>query len=181
MRTDYGRRSLTLSQRLTKLKELGLGQTKITDAGLERLKTFTDLQTLGLEELSITDAGLEHLKALTRLQKLDLAGCNQIQDLKTLRCQRLTYVDLSGCGKKKDLGVANANGNLSEISLTPKNFSPRRTWRFSATVLRATRRLSSARKIVTGSPRRTSGRNSTRESSSRKLRGGIKRDAALLA
>src|SRR5579872_4650479 len=80
--TDAG---LDHLQRLTKLKELGLGQTKITDAGLEKLKVFKDLQILHLQQINITAAGLEHLQALTKLNILDLSGCKQVRDVKPMR------------------------------------------------------------------------------------------------
>ena len=57
---------------LTKLEELSLGYTKITDAGLVHLKGLTNLEWLFLEDTQITDAGLVHLKGLTNLKHLSL-------------------------------------------------------------------------------------------------------------
>jgi len=59
---------------LTELRELHLDYTKITDAGLVHLKELTELQTLHLSGSKITDAGLVHLKGLTKMQTLDLRG-----------------------------------------------------------------------------------------------------------
>ena len=43
---------------LTKLQELHLNETKVTDAGLAHLKDLTNLQTLNLRFTQVTDAGL---------------------------------------------------------------------------------------------------------------------------
>ena len=57
---------------LTKLKELYLNNTKITDAGLVHLKGLTKLERLWLSNTQVTDAGLMHLKILTKLERLHL-------------------------------------------------------------------------------------------------------------
>ncbi len=48
--------------------------TKVTDAGLARIKDLPQLQSLNLSGTKVTDVGLEHLKGLTRLQTLYLWG-----------------------------------------------------------------------------------------------------------
>ena len=45
-----------------------LGDTTVTDAGLEHLKGLPHLQNLDLAYTQVTDAGLEHLKALSKLR-----------------------------------------------------------------------------------------------------------------
>jgi hypothetical protein len=64
---------------LTKLKELDLSFTKITDAGLIHLKGHTKLESLVLSNTYVTDAGLVHLKGLTNLERLYLDG-TQVTD-----------------------------------------------------------------------------------------------------
>ncbi len=118
--TDAG---LDHLQRMTKLTELDLGETKITDAGLERLTAFKDLQILRLAHLSITEAGLKRLKALTKLQKLDLNGCVKVRDLSALEGLPLTSLNLQDCRQVHDLRPLAAI-SLSELFLTPKNFTP---------------------------------------------------------
>ena len=56
------------------LRELGLGFTTISDAGLASLKGLSKLEKLDLWKTKITDAGLAHLKALKALRKLELVG-----------------------------------------------------------------------------------------------------------
>ena len=56
-----------------------IGNTKVTDEGLERLKGFTQLQGLSLERTRVTDKGLEHLKGLMQLQVL-LLDNTQVTD-----------------------------------------------------------------------------------------------------
>jgi hypothetical protein len=47
---------------LAKLETLYLGDTAVTDAGLEHLKELTQLQTLGLDHTQVTDEGEERLR-----------------------------------------------------------------------------------------------------------------------
>jgi hypothetical protein len=85
----------TSSQLYAQLKaQLGLDNTKVTDAGLAHLKGLTHLQVLVLDSTEVTDAGLEHLEGMTELRTLHLfntkvtdaglahlKGLNQLQDL----------------------------------------------------------------------------------------------------
>jgi hypothetical protein len=47
---------------LTALTDLGLGSTRVTNAGLEHLKGLTALTDLGLGDTQVTDAGKEALE-----------------------------------------------------------------------------------------------------------------------
>ena len=58
--------------RVTSLKQLGLGGTKITDAGLAHLRDLPDLAGLTLNNTGVTDESVEHLRRLTGLQELGL-------------------------------------------------------------------------------------------------------------
>ena len=57
---------------LVKLLSLDLRNSKITNAGLEHLKSMSQLEELVLMDTPITDAGLEQIKNMTKLQSLNL-------------------------------------------------------------------------------------------------------------
>ena len=56
------------------MKELSLGNTSITDAGVASLTSLTKLETLVLIGTSITDAGVAELASLTKLKTLWLSN-----------------------------------------------------------------------------------------------------------
>ena len=58
-------------KRLTGLRSLLLGRTRVTDACLVHVKGLASLEVIDLESTNITDAGLVHLKGLTNLSKLN--------------------------------------------------------------------------------------------------------------
>ena len=68
------RRRSEAHQGFARLRELYLGGTKVTDAGLEHLKDLPELQTLDLSGTEVSDVGLEHLKGLRHLRTLDLSS-----------------------------------------------------------------------------------------------------------
>ncbi len=47
--------------------EADLRNTRVTDAGFERLKGLTNLERLKLQNTQVTYAGLEHLEGLVNL------------------------------------------------------------------------------------------------------------------
>ena len=63
---------LALICKLTRVRNLFLGKTRIGDAGLKHLQTSEELQTLSLNSTQVTDAGLESLSKLTKLKTLNL-------------------------------------------------------------------------------------------------------------
>lgn len=65
----------TLVKPFTKCRELGLGETKITDATLEMIKDFHDMEAIVLDNTKITAKGLENLKEMKKLRILSLNGC----------------------------------------------------------------------------------------------------------
>ena len=76
---NLGDKELTYLKGLPSLEILHLGDTQVTDAGLENVKELADLRELVLSDTQVTDAGLEHLKGLTNLTDLHL-GDTQITD-----------------------------------------------------------------------------------------------------
>ena len=71
---------------------LDLGNSKITDAGLQNLKGLTQLHVLKLNGSQVTDAGLEHLQGLNQLQQLNIeqtkvtdAGLRHLKGLQQLQ------------------------------------------------------------------------------------------------
>jgi hypothetical protein len=73
------------------LEALQLDHTRVTDAGLEHVRTMEGLQHLGLQELPITDAGLARLAGMKSLQGLSVdrtkitnAGMAHLQPLPNL-------------------------------------------------------------------------------------------------
>ncbi|MCC6124962.1 MAG: hypothetical protein IT426_08370 [Pirellulales bacterium] len=88
--TDGG---LELLNGLTQLHDLDLSQTKITDAGLKHLKGMKQLRLLGLAKTQITDAGLEYLKGLKQLEFLDVQF-TKITDVGLEHLKRLDQLQL---------------------------------------------------------------------------------------
>ena len=89
---------LDLVKEMSKLQELELAHTAVTDAGLVHLKGLTNLQSLGIGGFGskITDSGLVHLKGLTNLQTLNLFGCPKITDAGLVHLKGLTNLQTLG-------------------------------------------------------------------------------------
>jgi hypothetical protein len=51
---------------------LFLGETEISDAGLEHLRKLTNMRSLRLHQTRVSDAGIECLKEMTQLGQLDV-------------------------------------------------------------------------------------------------------------
>jgi hypothetical protein len=90
---------------------VGLDGTKVSDAGLEKLKRFGHLRWLFLGSTSVGDAGLKHFQGLSRLQWLDLNGTHVsdagLEKLKPLR--ELEWLDLNG-STVSDAGLDHLKG-----------------------------------------------------------------------
>jgi hypothetical protein len=69
-----GDADIALLTKLTLLRALDLGNTRITDTGLNGLVPLKRLERLYLMNTRITDVGLSRLKERTALKKLDLRG-----------------------------------------------------------------------------------------------------------
>jgi hypothetical protein len=57
---------------LTKLKSLGLGDNRITDAGLAKIANLIDLESLDLDGTLVSDRGLDLLRGMKKLKYLRL-------------------------------------------------------------------------------------------------------------
>ena len=82
---------------------------KVTDDGLEGLKTLTQLAYLNLSSCDITNSGLDYLLELQRLRVLNLSYCHRLTDigLRTLKgLPNLVYLDLQGVLKVTTGGLS---------------------------------------------------------------------------
>jgi internalin A len=87
---------------LTRLRQLDVSNTRITDVGLGSLEGLVELEELDLHGTLITDAGLVHLGQMTKLRKLDLgytcvtdAGLRHLKGLTGLRELSLEDIESS--------------------------------------------------------------------------------------
>lgn len=127
--SDITEADLEYLKGLTKLRRLGLVDTRLSDVGLKRLEGISTLENLHLDENPITDAGLDHLQKLTKLKELGLgqtkitdAGLERLKTFKELQAlhlqrlritdaglkhlkalTRLQKLDLTGCNQVRDL------------------------------------------------------------------------------
>jgi hypothetical protein len=85
----FGDAELKHVQGLTKLKELSLSRSQITDNGLRLLKPLAQLEHLRLDHTEITDAGLSHLAKMSNLEHLCLHD-TQITDAGLMHLAELT-------------------------------------------------------------------------------------------
>ena len=92
---------------LAGLKILHLGETQVSDAGLEHFKGCKSLTHLHLHGMQVSDAGLEHFKGCKSLTQLDLNG-TQVSDasLEPFKGYKsLTLLALNGT-QVSDVGLA---------------------------------------------------------------------------
>jgi len=106
--------------RLTRLQNLNLDDTSVSNAGLVNLKGLTSLSDLSLSYTQVSDAGLAHLKGLTSLLNLRLAR-TQVSDAGLVHLKGLTnlsFLDLRDT-HVTDAGLAHLKGltNLSSLYL----------------------------------------------------------------
>lgn len=100
--TDRGLECLKDKKQLRGLW-VGIGPTKITDAGVRHLSGLTNLEYLELQKTGVTDTGLEHLSQLTTLESLYLsntkvtdAGLSHLHGLKSLKKLFLSGTQAAG-------------------------------------------------------------------------------------
>jgi hypothetical protein len=102
----------------TNLRELNLGASKATDAGMICLEGLTELRTLELPQ-HVSDNGFVHLAGLAKLEVLKLPG-SKISGvgLKHLSCALLREVQLKNTKMTaKGLGVLGAFKTLRKVNL----------------------------------------------------------------
>jgi hypothetical protein len=108
------------------VKNLALGRTEVTDAGIERLSGCTALEWLDLSFTEASDVGIAHVGEATDLRRLNLEG-TAVTDaaLEVIsRFSQLEELDLSDT-KITDAGVARLSDlkNLKELWLTKTQVS----------------------------------------------------------
>lgn len=86
---------------MKQLVGLGLGGTKVGDAGLETVATLTNLETLYLSGDSITDAGIKHLSGLTKLRKLS-AYCKKVTEAAYVHIEKMVDLEELTLGDNSD-------------------------------------------------------------------------------
>ena len=82
---------------------------KITDEGIEKLRSLSRLRELNLSSCDITNDAIPFLKSLSSLQNLNLSYCHRITDqgLKAITdLRRLNFLDLQGCPRISRGGLA---------------------------------------------------------------------------
>jgi hypothetical protein len=106
---------------LTKLRRLGLTDTRLSDESLKRLAGMTQLEILYLQENPITDAGLDHLQRMTKLKELGLgltkitdAGLKRLKPFRELQVLDLHRLNITSDGLKH----LKALPRLHKLSLT---------------------------------------------------------------
>jgi Leucine-rich repeat (LRR) protein len=80
MRAAFGLLALAVYGIAAEPDSLDLAQSWVTDAELARFARRTDLRSLNLSQTKITDIGLEHLKSLRGVRELDLRYAEYITD-----------------------------------------------------------------------------------------------------
>jgi uncharacterized membrane protein len=98
---DFADKDLQLLEPLKKqLLWLKLGNTKISDGGMNAVSKLTSLTKLYLENTNITDKGMEQVKTLLQLQYLNLTGTkttgNGLLPLKNLAQLQQIYLYKTG-------------------------------------------------------------------------------------
>lgn len=69
---EFGDTDLDLLKGFASLEELNLRGTKVTDAGIKRLRVLKQLRSLNLTATNLTDAGIAELMAFPHLESLVL-------------------------------------------------------------------------------------------------------------
>lgn len=93
--------------RISRLRYLALGDTSLTDAGLQHLRE-SKLTSLGLSRTRISDVGIESLSDQTDLYELDLTdtavsdiGLESLYNLVNIKKVRLTETQTTADGRNK--------------------------------------------------------------------------------
>ncbi len=78
---------------LTRLRELSVSRTLVSDAGVAHLIGLSELSSLSLPDTQVTDAGLAHLRVLTKLKALGLSK-TQVTDAGLTHLEGLTELGI---------------------------------------------------------------------------------------
>lgn len=115
---------------------LKLGNTKISDSGLEQIGKMKNIQKLHLEQTAITDAGLGHLKNLDYLEYLNLYGTTitdiGLMKLSPLKNLKMLYVWKTKVTKEGETNFKKANpsvviiGQMAEKEMAVANDKEKR-------------------------------------------------------
>ena len=93
----------------SKIRQLDLSESSLTDNGLARLQSLTHLQSLNFSGCrNLTDAGLVHLQSLTQLRSLDLSLWHRLTGVGLAHLQPLTQLqslNFSYCHNLTDAGL----------------------------------------------------------------------------
>jgi len=80
-------------RRLSRLQHLSVGNSFLSDTGMEHLTGLTELSDFELQNTQVTDAGLAHLIGSTNLKHLNLSG-TQVTDAGMTHLRRLTNIEV---------------------------------------------------------------------------------------
>jgi hypothetical protein len=103
-----------------RLNGLYLHNSKVSDAGLKRVRSQSHLDLLWLQNTQVTDSGLAHLTGLTQLRELSLDYCRRVTDdglehLKGFKeLKKLTLTET----RVTDAGVARLKQSLPNCDIT---------------------------------------------------------------
>lgn len=111
-------------QALTRVEEMALWNTAISDAGLAHLEGLKTLRALYLNGTAVHGPGLERLTSLQRLElngtPVDDAGLRHLATLRQLECLYLNGTSISDAGLKTLHSLA----NLKELHLEQTRVTP---------------------------------------------------------
>jgi Leucine-rich repeat (LRR) protein len=111
---------MALLRNCTRISNLDLDRTQISDAGLFYLRNFDELTILELDETKVTDTGLIHLTELPKLRVVTLentqisdAGLKHLAQIKSITWIDVKYTNIS------DVGIAHLSRlpRLSRVDL----------------------------------------------------------------
>jgi hypothetical protein len=112
--------AMALLRSFPALRKLDLSHSKVSDAGLARLKDKPDLEVLLLVDTRITDEGVSHVGTLKKLTELDLSstsitdqGVEHLKGLTRLESLGLRETRITGTGFAHLIGLK----KLRELSL----------------------------------------------------------------
>ncbi len=119
---------LNFLQNLTKMEDLSIKSSDVTDDSLNSLRNMRALKSLSLTGCSkISDKGIAHLDTLTNLESMFFPGCNRLTDTCLVPFQQMANMkklSLSGCGNITNVGITILKNmtSLRELSIGCKEY-----------------------------------------------------------